>query len=194
MALPPRMYHWFVRPQWVTKKYIHDHITNHFDLSDKSVLDFGAGTGANCCICNPDMYVGIEPDAKRVALAQKLYPQHRFSVFDENQVPAENHSVDYVLVVAVLHHLPDEKIKSYLHEFERVLKRGGKIIVMEPYLHERSRVRNSFMQWYDDGDYIRNEDSYMKLFQAEQFECEVLRKFTKCLMYNEIFFAATSKK
>ncbi|WP_052476122.1 class I SAM-dependent methyltransferase [Cohnella kolymensis] len=159
-----------------------------------SVLDFGSGTGANCCICDPGHYLGIEPDAKRVALAQRLYPEHRFSHFDQKQVPADDESVDYVLVIAVLHHLQDEQIQSYLSEFERVLKRGGKIIVMEPYLLDGSRVRNSLMRWYDDGDHIRDEDSYLRLFHSERFDCQVVRKFSKCLVYNEIFFAATPKK
>lgn len=131
MPLTPRLYHWFVRPKWLTKKYIHDHINGHFDLSDGNVLDFGAGTGANCTICKPESYLGIEPDAKRIGLAKKLYPNHRFIEFDTKRISVPDNSIDTILVIAVLHHIPDEQIKAYLREFERILKPNGKIVAIE---------------------------------------------------------------
>ncbi|WP_158453711.1 class I SAM-dependent methyltransferase [Paenibacillus beijingensis] len=163
-------------------------------MDNKTVLDFGSGTGANCCICKPDFYLGIEPDANRVNLAKRLYPQHNFTVFDEKRISAPNDSIDYIFIVAVLHHIADEQIKDYLLEFERILKPGGKVIVMEPYLCERKKWNNRFMNWYDDGEHIRNEDGYLRLFQTGDYDCQVLKKFTKCFLYNELFFAATPKK
>ncbi|MFD3260448.1 methyltransferase domain-containing protein [Paenibacillus lentus] len=190
MPLSPRLYHWFIRPRWFTKKYIHDHINSYFQLNDKSVLDFGSGTGANCCVCQPELYLGLEPDIQRVNLAKRLYPDHSFMQFDRTQIPIQDQSIDYIFVVAVLHHLHDDQITSYLVEFERILKPGGQVIVMEPYLCNKAIFNNRFMQWYDDGDYIRSEDDYMNLFQAGRFKCQVLKKFTKCFLYNEIFFSA----
>jgi len=190
MPLSPRLYHWFVRPQWITKKYIHDHVRHHVPLEDKSVLDFGSGTGANCSICHSDRYLGIEPDRNRVFLARRLYPNHKFEVFDEQKIPIDNSSIDYIFVIAVLHHIPDELIQSYLLEFERILKPEGKIIVMEPYLCKERKLNNRFMIWYDDGKYIRSEHDYLDLFHAGRYECQVVKKFTKCFLYNEIFFTA----
>lgn len=190
MPLSPRLYHWFIRPRWLTSKYIHNHINNHFHLKNKMVLDFGAGTGANCCIFKPDYYLGIEPDVKRVGLAKQLYPHHRFKIFDEKQIPAENASIDYIVVIAVLHHLNDGQIKDYLLEFERVLKPDGKIIAIEPCLCDNTPFQNRFMNWYDDGKYIRNEEAYLNFFHAGQYQCQVLKKFKKCFVYNEILFSA----
>ncbi|WP_307592367.1 class I SAM-dependent methyltransferase [Paenibacillus wynnii] len=190
MPLSPRMYHWFVRPQWFTKKYIHEHIQNGFQLEKKEILDFGSGTGANCSICRPEVYLGIEPDRERVNLAKRIYPNHNFMHFDEKTIPAKDNSFDYIFVIAVLHHLNDQQINDYLLEFERILKPDGEIIVMEPYLCERKPLNNRFMNWYDDGEYIRNEDSYLDLFHAGQYKCQVLKKFTKCFVYNEVFFSA----
>jgi ubiquinone/menaquinone biosynthesis C-methylase UbiE len=190
MPLSPQLYHWFVRPPWFTRKYIHSHINSHFHLENKTVLDFGSGTGANCCICKPNCYLGIEPDAKRVGLSKRLYPNHSFMLFDEKRIPAQDNSIDYIFSIAVLHHLHDEQIKDYLLEFERVLKPDGKIITIEPCLCEHATFNNRFMNWYDDGKYIRNEEGYLSLFHAGRYQCEVLKKFTKCFVYNEIFFFA----
>lgn len=194
MPLSPRMYHWFVRPRWFTTKYIHDHILEHFRLDNKFVLDFGAGTGANCSICKPAFYLGIEPDELRVKHAKRLYPQHNFAVFDAKRVNAQDGTVDYVFIIAVLHHIPDEQINGYLQEFKRVLKPDGKIIVMEPYLCERKKWNNRFMNWYDDGEYIRSEERYLHLFQTGEYDCQVLKKFTKCFLYNELFFSAVPRR
>ncbi|MET3208398.1 UNVERIFIED_CONTAM: SAM-dependent methyltransferase [Paenibacillus sp. PvR008] len=167
MPLSPRVYHWFVRPKWFTKKYIH----------------------ANCNTFKLGLYLGIEPDGQRVELAKRLYPNHNFMIFKENRIPAQNDSIDYIFIIAVLHHIDDEQIKGYLLEFERILKPGGKIIVMKPYLCIRKNWNNRFMNWYDDGEYIRNENGYLDLFQSTQYECQVLKRFTKCFLYNEIFFS-----
>lgn len=193
MPLSPQMYHRFIRSKWFTKKYIHDHIQNNFQLDHKVILDFGSGTGANCCICNPELYIGIEPDIRRVGLARRLYPSHSFLPFDEKTIPVQDHTINYIFVIAVLHHLNDGQINNYLLEFERILKPNGQVIVMEPYLADKATFNNRFMNWYDDGEYIRNERDYLNLFHVRQYECQVVKKFTKCFLYNEVFFSAKPK-
>jgi ubiquinone/menaquinone biosynthesis C-methylase UbiE len=190
MRWHPRLYHWFVRPKWVTKRYIHDHITNHFPLNDKNVLDFGSGTGANCCMCEPHLYLGIEPDSHRVEFAKRLYPSHHFEKFDMKQIPVDKGQMDYILIISVLHHINSDHIRDYMREFRRVLKPDGKIIGIEPYFFEKTPISNLFMQLYDNGNYIRHEQEYIELFNAH-FKWNVIKKFKKCFLYNEMFFSAS---
>ncbi|MEX1030835.1 MAG: class I SAM-dependent methyltransferase [Paenibacillaceae bacterium] len=159
-------------------------------MKDKSVLDFGCGTGANCRICFSNHYLGIDPDNERVQLASQIYPEHTFKTFDKNRIPSQDDNFDYVLIIAVLHHIPNNLISDYLKEFERVLKPDGELIIIEPYVCETTKINNRFMNWYDDGDYIRKEEDYLQLFHTGGFDCQVLHKFTKCFLYNEMFFRA----
>ncbi|WP_232697266.1 class I SAM-dependent methyltransferase [Brevibacillus daliensis] len=138
-------------------------------------------------------YYGIDPDANRVQFAKRLYPNYTFTVFDGKQIPMHNQTVDILLIVAVLHHISNEQIAEYLSEFQRVLKPEGKIIVIEPYLSPKKKFNNWFMTRYDDGEFIRNEDDYLQLFNNQLYDCTVLKKFRKLLLYNEIFFTAASK-
>jgi hypothetical protein len=46
------------------------------------------------------------------------------------------------------------------------------------------------MNWYDNGEYIRKEEKYLQLFHEGGYECQLLSKFTKCFIYNEMFFCA----
>ncbi|WP_416367216.1 class I SAM-dependent methyltransferase [Paenibacillus sanfengchensis] len=190
MYLTPRLYHSFVRPRWFTERYIHHHIRNHFSLEHKTVLDFGCGTGANCRISQAEHYTGIDLDVKRIQFAKQLFPHHTFMVFDGNQIPLPNQRVDFILIVAVLHHIPNELINKYLQEFQRILKPDGNLVIIEPYYCQKHKFSNWFMNRYDDGNYIRNEEDYLRLFINQGFDCRVLKKFRKCFLYNEIFFTA----
>ncbi|WP_367587173.1 class I SAM-dependent methyltransferase [Paenibacillus polymyxa] len=189
----PRLYHWFVRPKWFTKKYIHDHVHSHFSFDSQTVLDFGCGTGANCSMFNPLYYVGIDPDAQRIDYAKRLYSHHAFQVFNSNNLPFDNESFDYILIIAVLHHISSDEISSYMKEFQRILKPNGTIVVMEPCLSKKKPLCNWFMKWYDNGEYIRNEKEYIQLFRDQDYDCRVLKRFRKCFLYHELFFSVKPK-
>ncbi|MGJ9456895.1 hypothetical protein [Oceanobacillus sp. CF4.6] len=81
MELSPSFYHKLIRPKWFNQIYIHNRIEKHLNLYGKKVLDFGSGTGANCTLCKPGQYFGIDPDEKRINFAQQLYPDYDFDVF-----------------------------------------------------------------------------------------------------------------
>jgi ubiquinone/menaquinone biosynthesis C-methylase UbiE len=193
LELSPLLYHKVIRPNWITKMYIHNKINQHINLVDKRVLDFGAGTGANCLLSKPSYYIGIDPDVKRINFAKKLYPDYFFSVLQGDKLPLEDHSIDIVLIVAVLHHIPPDKVKIYMKEFKRVLsKQGGQIVIIEPCFFKNTHISNWFMKNNDNGAFIQTEDGYLDYFKEEGFTCNVLNKYRKCFLYNEFFFLASS--
>lgn len=142
---------------------------------------------------HPSNYVGIDPDAKRINYAKRLYPDHTFQVLESKTLPFENESVDYILIIAVLHHVSSDEISSYMKEFQRILKPNGTIIVMEPCLFKKNTLCNSFMKWYDNGEYIRNEEEYIRLFRDHNYDCKVIKRFRKCFLYHELFFSVKPK-
>jgi ubiquinone/menaquinone biosynthesis C-methylase UbiE len=190
MQLPPSLYHQIVRPRWITKRYIHNHVIDHFPLEQQVVVDFGSGTGANCSLCAPSHYFGLEPDEERVEFARQLYPEYRFDVLRNHSLPVPDESADYLMIIAVLHHIATDEINDYMSEFIRILKPDGKIIVLEPCLCDQHPYCNRFMQWYDEGNYLRNEEEYVSLFHNHNFQCKVHHRFRKCLLYHELLFCA----
>jgi hypothetical protein len=50
----PQLYHNLVRPKWFTEKYIHLYLQEEFEFKDKTILDFGSGTGVNCTLFSPE--------------------------------------------------------------------------------------------------------------------------------------------
>ncbi len=163
-------------------------------MDKRTVLDFGCGTGANCKICHCDYYYGIDPDAERIRFAKTLFPAYQFMVFDSERIPLPDETVEIILVVAVLHHISDDRIAGYLHEFGRVLKPGGTVIVIEPFLRPENKLNNWFMTRFDNGAFIRTEEDYLRLFNQGRFQCEVLNKFRKGFFYQELLFSALPGK
>ncbi|WAH37548.1 class I SAM-dependent methyltransferase [Alicyclobacillus dauci] len=193
MELSPQLYHLLVRPPLWTKRYIHNVINRHFQLQNQIVMDFGSGVGSNCQLADPDKYIGLEICPKRVKFASQIYPQYRFVHFNGGALPTPTEYVDCILIVAVLHHISSREVSEYIREFRRILKPDGKILVMEPCLREQSRASNWCMKNLDKGKYIRDEQGYLDMFHSHRFETNVLRRFRKLVLYNELFFAARPK-
>lgn len=190
MDLSPHLYHHLVRPKGITQKYIHKPIQRYFKLEGKKVLDFGCGTGANSILCKSGHYYGTDPDQHRIQFAKRLYPDYHFGVLNDEDFKASDQSFDFILIVAVLHHIPPEQIDEYIKTFKRLLNPEGIIIVMEPYFSEKSSMSNWFMNKHDQGDFIQNEERYLNYFYKHGFNCKVLKRFKKLFLYNELFFCA----
>ncbi|RJR26839.1 class I SAM-dependent methyltransferase [candidate division WWE3 bacterium] len=58
--------------------------------------------------------------------------------FDAHEMPFENESVDNLVLIDVLHHLQNPL--KFLGEGARVLKKGGRLIMLEPYPSIMSRL------------------------------------------------------
>lgn len=193
MELSPRMYRLFVRPKWVTKLYIRDTLNNMFDFNEKIIMDFGCGTGSCSQMFAPENYIGADCDYRRVLYARHLYPEYSFRALEDGNLPVPDSSIDYIVIISVLHHIPTQELKQYLEEFRRVLKNGGSIIAMEPCYRYNSHLCNYFMSVFDKGKYIRNEKGYLDIFNNCKYETEVLKRYNQLLFYNKLFFTAYPK-
>src|SRR6056297_1126882 len=108
MELPPKIYKHLIRPDWYNKKFVAN-VLKDFKFGDKKVLDFGCGTGSNCFLCNPDNYLGVDPDKKRIEYAINNNPEYHFEVLNE-KINTSANFFDIILIIAVLHHIQDNKL------------------------------------------------------------------------------------
>jgi len=133
------------------------------------VLDIGCGTGEFASVFAAHEYHGIDISPAYIAYAQGHH-QATFSVMDATRLQFPDASFEFVLVMAILHHLPDHEALQALTEAARVLVPGGMLLVMEdariPQLENRL-VR--LVQRYDKGEYMRSPDEYRRLM-GEMFD------------------------
>ncbi len=98
------------------------------------VLEIGVGTGKNIPYYHKVDYTGIDFSTKMLAKAKKKYPKEKLLEMDAQELKFKDNSFDYVLTTFVLCSIPDP-VKA-LKEMKRVLKKDGKIIMLE---HVRSK-------------------------------------------------------
>lgn len=112
-------------------KAIKEDISNSllsFDLKDKEILEIGAGIS---------LFAGKLAEKNRVVLTdinETLLNQNPENcdlvVADAENLPFPDRGFDFIFLVGILHHLPDQK--KGMQEIKRVLKEEGKVFISEP--------------------------------------------------------------
>ena len=108
------------------------------DVSGKNILDVGCGRGEfsiwlalqGANVSGLDIGPSLIEAAK--AQAQVNGVSCDFRAGDIRRLPFKDEAFDFVLSIAVLHHLSEPDVITSLKECDRVLKRGGLFLAYEP--------------------------------------------------------------
>ncbi|MCK4869735.1 MAG: methyltransferase domain-containing protein [Gammaproteobacteria bacterium] len=113
---------------------------DHFRLrSDASIVDIGCGCGSACAYFSAHLgdggrIVGVDRCQKFLdycdAYIAPNFPQAFFVRGDVRKLTFADNEFDCCFIDRVLHHVDD--IAAALQEIRRILKPGGKLVVMEP--------------------------------------------------------------
>ena len=114
------------------------------DLADlqpgETVLEVGCGTGAvaraaRARIGSGGQVLGIDPSAEMIAVARRKAARERlqidFRVAGIEALPFPDASVDAALSSLMMHHLPADLKRTGLSEVRRVLKPGGRLVIVD---------------------------------------------------------------
>jgi len=136
-------------------------IKETFDFNDsKKVLDIGCGTGEFANLFSKFDYYGIDISIKYIKYAAENN-KGNFKVMDATKLEFPDNNFNYILIMAILHHLDDDRISKVLLEARRVLKPGGKILIMEDAkIAKLENLAIKFFQKFDKGDFIRTPEQY----------------------------------
>jgi SAM-dependent methyltransferase len=132
------------------------------------ILDLGCGTGelAPAFLKAGYSYVGIDIEPERIEYARKTYRKGKFHVMDAHHLLYPDGYFDQILVTGVLHHLSDADVRSIMAEMKRVLRPGGRALVMEDIaLRGSLNLLGALVHLADAGAYIRRPTQYTPLFQ-----------------------------
>ena len=110
-----------------------------------TVLDYGCGAGENCVLLSKRgcKVIGLDLSPELIALAKRRMALHgiddgyEFHVGSCHETGLQDHSVDGVFAIAILHHLD---LNTAASEIKRILKPGGFLILLEP-LRDNSLAR-----------------------------------------------------
>jgi len=134
---------------------------------DWVVADLGCGAGHVSSLVAPFVrrMIGVDASAAMLAAAVDVVPSHvELRQGTLEALPIDDAEVDLVLLVLVLHHVPDPA--RALAEAARVLKPGGRLIVLDMQPHDREDYRQSMGHvWFGFG-----EPQMIRLLHGARFE------------------------
>lgn len=153
------------------RNLIHDSYKNEKNLisrsfrSDLRTLDFGCGIGQFSSLFHGNKYYGVDVDNKYIGfcklnrkgnfLAIKTLPPYKFN----------KGYFDQIMVSAVVHHINDKKLALISKEFKRILKKDGKLMVIDHFTKEnQDNLFCKFLISLDRGEHFRNPEGIIALF------------------------------
>lgn len=151
---------------------IAEFLQQYVNAESDTVLDLGAGY---CDFINnikgrEKLAIDMNPAASRYCNEDVKF--HCASVDDLSGLQAN--SIDVLFASNLLEHLSDSQLDSAMREFNRVLKKGARVILMQP------NYRYAYKEYFDDYTHkkIFTHVSLQDFFQANGFESvKVYAKF-----------------
>lgn len=133
--------------------------------SIQRVLDIACGTGEFCMLFDPLSYYGIDISQKYINYAWEKYKRN-FFCRDAEKNGFEDSYFNKVLILGLLHHLDDVSVEVVLKETKRVLKKDGKMLLIEDAPTSlKWNIVGRFLQSYDIGENIRDYTTYKKVLE-----------------------------
>jgi SAM-dependent methyltransferase len=119
----------------------------------ESVLDAGCGTGALAFVAKERVGItgsvhGIDPSRQMIAYARSKAPGRKLSVDFQvgvvEYLAFPDRSFDVVLCTWMIHHLPTDDQRRGLAEMARVLKPGGRLLLVDSHLDDLPLPQGAF--------------------------------------------------
>jgi ArsR family transcriptional regulator len=115
-----------------------------FASPDASVGDLGCGTGQVSAALAPFVkrVIGVDSSAAMLQAARRRLQDHRNVELrrgELEELPIDNDLLDAATMMLVLHHVPEPA--RALAEIARVLKDGGRLVVVDMLPHDREQYR-----------------------------------------------------
>jgi len=112
-------------------------VINEID-TEGNLLDIGTGSGKLIQILSSEKginCVGVDTNTEMLLEAKnklKETPVRLLKIEANKKLPFKENSFNYITICSVLFHLNKESIDFLLKDSQRILKKGGKIIVLTP--------------------------------------------------------------
>ncbi|MEX0811072.1 MAG: methyltransferase domain-containing protein [Chitinophagales bacterium] len=121
-------------------------MNQEINSTNKSVLDIATGTGSLAIALSSKAkeVVGIDLSSKMLDIARKKRTNDNLSFLqmDASEMKFQDHKFDIVTISLGLHDMPQEIRTAVLKEVKRVLKKDGKLYILEYDLPQ-----NKFIGW-----------------------------------------------
>lgn len=168
---------------------IKEFVSSHVDLSaETKILDIGCGTLGNFWEFNSKSYNGIDISKKAIStLSARI--DGSYKLYDVCKgLPYEDDFFDYIVSVSFFHHLNNAQANKLISQIKRVLKKEGKIFIIDGvYPESKINILGWLIRYLDRGRFVRGADEFEHMF-LDDFHME--KKYS----FIENIFAYTALK
>ena len=147
---------------------------NQFEF--ESVLDLGCGTASTVgLIPQYTQYVGIDTSEEYLAKARNRSQNINTtlintSIDDNSWVKSiELKGETLSLALGIFHHIDDLQLEGTLRNLSEGLKKGSRIVSLDPIVDEQTSLLASWFARNDRGRFIRTAEKYDSLFNEVGF-------------------------
>jgi ubiquinone/menaquinone biosynthesis C-methylase UbiE len=161
----------------VIKKYVKEQ-------TNIKILDIGCGPADVLENFQKINYYGFDTNQEYINHAKKKYKNKKPKLYCREFVFKDAQTLpkmDYVLLFGIIHHLKDNEINKLLKLCKKILKRKGKLIVVEPVLLKKQNIIAKTLIKLDRGSNVKSKQNYIKTFK-KSFK----NVFTKIIVQNFI--------
>ena len=145
----------------------------------ESVLDLGCGTASTVgLIPQYTQYVGIDTSEEYLAKARNRSQNINTtlintSIDDNSWVKSiELKGETLSLALGIFHHIDDLQLEGTLRNLSEGLKKGSRIVSLDPIVDEQTSLLASWFARNDRGRFIRTAEKYDSLFDEVGFKME----------------------
>lgn len=168
----PRLWDWF--QFWIGGSIDKRSFCRMDIKGSERILEVGCSTGnvAEAFKSLPQIdYVGLDIDEvvlKRARTKFRNYKNFQFTSTPFLDYQAGSQLFDIVLFAGMAHHIDDNTFKAFLKHSASILKKGGRVVVVDPLLPEPQDpgVFSSYSR-LERGKYVRSGDQMLKLLRAQ---------------------------
>jgi SAM-dependent methyltransferase len=132
------------------------------------VLDIGCGPAKIAENFSESTYVGIDHNEQYIAKARDRFGTFaQFHCWDVSDTRVSDlGKFDIVLLLGVLHHLPDESILSVMKHARGALTKGGRLVTLDPAFEAEQHPIARLLARLDRGRFVRSVDQYRELVSS----------------------------
>ena len=131
---------------------------------DDLVLDIGCGPAGDRRFLKTGNYIGIDFNPAYIERAKSDYTDGTFLLGDATTFDfGQFGKFDKILMIGVIHHLPDEHVAPVLKAASALLKPGGVFVARDPAFEPNQNPIARMLALLDRGNHVRDEPAYDKL-------------------------------
>jgi len=158
------------------------------------ILDLGCGPADILDYMEDIDYWGYDISDQYISKAKKKFGEGKAHFeckqFDESEL-ANLPKFDVILAIGLLHHLDDSEVIRLLMLSRMALKRGGRILTVDPCFTPKQNIIARFLVAHDRGQNVRSKNGYVLLAKQVFESTKVMVRHQSWIPYTHCFMECT---